>query len=364
MPVFFILIFVSYLLGNIYVFVRGLQVIGHLSPVFRMIFSIVYVMLALLLVVMIFLRGSKHVPASLGHILFQVGSGWLVFILYMVVFLLCFDLIRVFNHSFHYGFHISILLTISLLVYGYINYQHPIKQVINIPVSKSVPQQDKIKIVAVSDWHLGLGTNMKRLKKDVDRINAEKPDLILIAGDLIDNDVTTVVMQEMDREINRLHAPMGVYMAPGNHEYISGIDKSVDFIKKTTLTILKDSMVTLPCGLQIIGRDDISNRHRMSAKEWAALTDSSKPIILIDHQPNQLADAQLIGADLQVSGHTHNGQFIPITFLTNNLFELGYGYKKSGDTHYYVTSGIALWGPPFRIGTKSEIAVVGVEFRE
>jgi len=362
MPVFFILLFVSYLLGNIYVFVRGLQALGHHSAVIRVIFCIVYLIVALLLIVMMFLRGSKQIPASLAHVLFQIGSGWLVFILYMVVFLACADLIRVFNHSFQYGFPISFILTISVLLYGYINYQHPKKQVINIVVNKPVTQHENLKIVAVSDWHLGFGTNNKRLIKDVDRINAEKPDIILIAGDLIDNSVIPVITQEMDKEINRLDAPMGIFMTPGNHEYISGIDKSIDFIRKTNIQILRDSMVTLPCGLQIIGRDDHSNRRRVSAKEWAALTDPAKPILLIDHQPNQLSDAQLIKVDLQVSGHTHNGQFFPFTLVTKSLFELNYGYKKTGDTHFYVTSGIALWGPPFRIGTNSEIVVFDVHF--
>ena len=120
---------------------------------------------------------------------------------------------------------------------------------------------------------------------------------------------------------------------------------------------MRDSMVTLPCGLQIIGRDDQSNRNRLTAKEWATLIDPSKPIVLIDHQPTYLADAQLIKADLQVSGHTHDGQFFPFSLLTKALFDLSYGYKKTGDTHYYVTSGVALWGPPFRIGTNSEIVV-------
>ena len=357
MPVFFILILVSYLLGNIYVFVRGLQALGHLSSAFKVIYSVVYLLGASLLIIMMIFREARHIPASLGHILFQTGSAWLVFILYMVVFLGCTDLISVFNRSFQHGFYISLLLTISLLTYGYINYQHPVKQVINITVDKPVTQQDNIKIVGISDWHLGFGTSNKRLKQDVDRINAEKPDIILIAGDLIDNSVTPVISREMDRELNRLHAPMGIYMAPGNHEYISGISQSTDFIGKTNIQLLKDSMVTLPCGLQIIGRDDYINRNRLSAKEWVALADPSKPTILIDHQPNHLTDAQLIKADLQFSGHTHNGQFFPFTFITGRLFELSYGFKKSGDTHYYVTSGLALWGPPFRIGTSSEIAV-------
>ena len=357
MPVFFILLLVSYLLGNIYVFVRGLQALGQISLVFKGIYCTVFWTIALLLFVIMLLRGSKQIPVSLGHTLFQIGSGWLVFILYMVIFLACTDLFRVFNSSYHYGYHLSLLLTISLLIYGYIHYQHPVKQVINISVNKPAPQQDKLKIVAVSDWHLGFGTNLKRLRKDIDRINAEKPDLILIAGDLIDNDVTPVITQEMEKELNRLQASMGIYMAPGNHEYISGINQCMEFINKTDIQLLKDSVATLPCGVQIIGRDDFSNRNRLSAHDWKNLIDPSKPIILLDHQPSHLDDAQTINADIQFSGHTHNGQFIPFNLVTKYLFELSYGYKKTGDTHYYVTSGIALWGPPFRIGTDSEIVV-------
>ena len=126
--------------------------------------------------------------------------------------------------------------------------------------------------------------------------------------------------------------------------------------------MLKDSLVTLPNGVQIIGRDDASNGSRLKANDWAVLVNLSKPIILLDHQPTHLKDALHIKADLQISGHTHNGQFIPFKYLTNYLFELSYGYKKNGATHYYVTSGIALWGPPIRIGSQSEIALFECTF--
>jgi len=364
MPVLFILLFISYILGNIYVFVRGLQALGQLAVVWKTMYCTVFLAGSLLLIVIMLLRDSKHLPFSPGHVLFQIGTGWLVFTLYMVVFLACTDLIKVFNSSFSRGYTVSLLLTFSLLVYGYVNYQHPRKQVINIAVNKPASHQGHLKIVAISDWHLGFGTNHKRLRKDIDRINAEKPDLILIAGDLIDNSITPVVSQEMDKELNRLQASMGIFMAPGNHEYISRINPCIDFIRKTNIQLLRDSAVTLPCGVQIIGRDDRSNRDRLSAAEWANLINPSKPVILIDHQPAQLEDAQQIKADLQISGHTHQGQVIPLNFLTNYLFDLNYGYKKTGDTHYYVTSGIALWGPPFRIGTNSEIVVIHCSFTQ
>ena len=362
MPFFFLILLAGYILGNIYVFVRGLQALGHLSFFFRCCYSVVYLLCSLLFVSFFAFRHSKQIPFTLGHVFYQVGTGWLIFVLYMVIFLAVTDLIKVFNRSFDYGFYISLLLTFSLLVYGFINYQHPKKQVINLSVNKPLVNADKLKIVAISDWHLGLGTSKNRLKRDIDLINAEKPDIILIGGDLVDNSVVPAVTQAMDKELNRLQARLGIYMAPGNHEYISGINACKDFLLKTNIQLLKDSLVTLPCGLQIVGRDDHSNRNRMSANDWAILIDNTKPVVIIDHQPYNLHEALQMKADLQISGHTHNGQIIPLKYLTDYLFEMSYGYKKTDQTHYYVTSGLSLWGPPFRIGSHSEIVIFECSF--
>ena len=362
MPGFFILLLISYILGNVYIFVRGLQALGHLPLAFRGTFSVLYWICVLLLVLSFAFRDSKQIPFCVGQTIFHIGSGWLVFTLYMVIFLACTDFIRLFNKSFSYGFFVALSLTICLLIYGYINYKHPNKQVINISVNKPATGNDNIKIIATSDWHLGYGTDRKLLKKYIDLINAENPDIILIGGDLIDNSVTPVVLQEMDKELNRLNAPMGIYLAPGNHEYISGIKECADFISKTKIQLLKDSVITLPCGLQIIGRDDFSNKNRLTANELSKLIDPSKPTVIIDHQPNNLSEAQNLGVDIQFSGHTHDGQVIPLKFLTDRLFDISYGYEKRENTHYYVSSGLAIWGPPFRIGTNSEYVIFECSF--
>ena len=364
MPFFFIFILVGYILGNVYVFIRGLQALGHLSSIFKACYCVCYLICSLLFLSFFAFRNAKQIPFSLGHVFYQIGTGWLIFILYMIIFLACTDLIKVFNRSFNYGFYLSLLLTFSLLVYGYLNYQHPKKQVIHLVINKPLLDTDKLKIVAVSDWHLGFGTSENRLKRDVDLINAEKPDIILIGGDLIDNSIVPAVTNEMDKELNRLQARLGIFMVPGNHEYISGFNTCRQFMSKTNIQLLRDSLVMLPGGLQIVGRDDHSNRNRLSVNDWAKLIDGSKPAIVIDHQPYQLQEAQQMKADLQFSGHTHNGQVIPLKYLTDYLFELSYGYKKMGNTHYYVTSGIALWGPPFRIGSQSEVVVFDCFFEK
>ncbi|MDR1380731.1 MAG: metallophosphoesterase [Tannerella sp.] len=365
MPVFFILLLGSYILGNVYIFVRGMQALGQISSVLKWTCGLAYWAGALMLFAVFALRNARQIPFSLGQVLFHTGSSWLVFTLYMVIFLACMDFIKVFNHSLQYGFVISLLLTFGLLAYGYIRYQHPDKQVFHIHINKPLINRDRLKIVAVSDWHLGLGTDRGKLKRDVDLINAEKPDVIIIGGDLIDNSIIPVAGQEMDRELNRLHAGMGIYMTPGNHEYISGMEDCAGFIGRTRIKLLRDSIVTLPCGLQIIGRDDRSNRNRLPVGDLVRLTDKSQPVFLIDHQPYDLDETASSGAvDIQFSGHTHNGQVFPLSLLTGYLFDIGYGYEKRGNTNFYVSSGFALWGPPFRIGTCSEMVVFECSFAE
>ena len=203
----------------------------------------------------------------------------------------------------------------------------------------------------------GNGTGKASLKKYVEMINAQHPDLILISGDLIDNSVVPLYTENMAEELANLKAPMGIYMVLGNHEYISGIDESIRYIKSTQIQLLRDSVVTLPNGIQLIGRDDRHNRKRHSLQELMVNIDKSKPIILLDHQPFDLEKTEAAGIDLQFSGHTHHGQIWPINWVTDYIFEQSHGYRQWGNSHVYVSSGLSLWGPPFRIGTHSEMVI-------
>jgi predicted MPP superfamily phosphohydrolase len=311
-----------------------------------------------------FLRNAKSIPFSAGHFIYQFGTSWLIFILYMVIFLAANDLLRLFIRNFSSGFFLSFGLTICLFIYGYINNQHISKQVFNIHINKPSDGIKSLKIVAISDWHLGLGSSKSQINNIISQINREKPDLIMIAGDLIDNSVQPVNAQQMNKDLDRLEAKTGIYMVPGNHEYISGMEACKQFVQKTKITLLIDAMVTLPCGLQIIGRDDRSNRRRMSEADWKNITDRNKPIIILDHQPAYLEDAQTLGADIQIGGHTHHGQIIPLTWLTDYMFDISYGLVKQENMNYYVSSGVSLWGPPFRIGTNNEIVVFNITFKD
>ena len=286
--------------------------------------------------------------------MYTVGTGWLVFILYMAVILLVLDILSLVHFPSHYKFLIALAVVVPLLSYGYINYTHPKTRVIEVPI---LPNGcEPMTIVGVSDVHLGYGTSNSRLKRYVDMINAHEPDAIIIAGDLIDNSVEPLYKANMAAELNKLDAPEGIYMVPGNHEYLSGIRESENFIKQTPIQLLRDSTAYLSNGVRIIGRDDRSNHRRKSVSELTKGADSSTATILLDHQPLELDATRENNVGLQFSGHTHRGQIFPLSLITDKLFEQSYGLTNDR-SYIYVSSGLSLWGPPFRIGTDSELIV-------
>jgi len=362
MAVFFIMMLLVYLAGNIYVYMRGLQAIHHLPVWIKWLYGITYWLVAVSFI-SVFLFRNAGVSISLSRFLFEIGTGWLIFTLYMVMLLACFDLIRLFNHTVPNSFIPSFLLTICLLTYGYIRYQHPVTKVINIVINKPLTDSESsIKIVAFSDVHLGLGTVKSKLKKYVEMINAQEPDLILISGDLIDNSIVPVKNQQMLEELSLLKARSGIYMVLGNHEYISGIEDCMQFLALSPIHVLKDTVVTLPNGIQIVGRNDRSVRTREKLNHLIRDINPDQPVIVLDHQPVEIDEAVEVSSDLLICGHTHNGQVWPLNWLTSRMFEIGYGYEKREQTHIYVTSGLSLWGPPFRIGTQSELVVFHLSF--
>ena len=361
MKIMFLSMIAAYLCGNIYIFIRALQTLSSLALGWKLLFFICYWIAALSLVFTFFMRHIE-LPESLSQSLFSIGSVWLVFTLYMVLALLVFDLLRLFLPVLKqpYGFFFSLGLTACLLTYGYFNYKHPDINRINITLDKPLAG-DSLKVVAISDVHLGNATRNPQLAIFVDMILAENPDLIVIAGDLIDNSLLPLYQQNMAQELNRLKAPMGIYMVPGNHEYISGMEECKRFLEKTPIRLLCDSMVTLPNGLQLIGRDDRSNRRRLSLTNLMEKVDNNKPILLLDHQPYEVAQKDSIGIDIQFSGHTHHGQVWPMSLLVENMYEQSHGYRQWPHSHVYVSSGLSLWGPPFRIGTDSDMAVMMIQ---
>ena len=226
MKLFFLLFFAAYVGGNIYIFVRLMQLLSGMSWPLKTIVAVLFWVVAFAMVIALFARNAG-LPDVVMRMLYQVGSVWMVFTLYMVLALLVFDVAKIFIPSMRFGLLYAAGITISLLVFGYWNYRHPKVEHIDIELDK--PVKEALTIVAVSDVHLGDGTDKKALTRYVKMINEQQPDLILIGGDLIDNSLKPVREQRMEEELNELKAPLGIYMVMGNHEYISGAEECKEF---------------------------------------------------------------------------------------------------------------------------------------
>lgn len=350
----FLAMMAAYVGGNIYIFVRLLQQMSGAPVWVRVLAGVLFWSVALALFAAIGLRDAG-LPASISRTMFTLGSVWMVFTLYMVIALIATDLAHWVAPSFKCGFWVALAAVGALLAYGYWNYRHPRVVELDLTIDRPI-EGGQMRIVAVSDIHLGEGTGNKSLRRYVDMINAQHADVVMIAGDLIDNSVAPVKRDRMDTLLSQIEAP--IIMAAGNHEYISGIERVEEYLRTTPVQLLRDSIVRLPNGVQVICRDDRSNRHRAPLAELVAQADTTRPIVVLDHQPYHLAKADSLGIDLQISGHTHRGQVWPLNLLTDRMYEQSHGYRRWSRAHIYVSSGLSLWGPPFRIGTQSEMAVI------
>lgn len=351
-----------YVAGNGYVFWRLWQVMSPMPMALRVGFAVVFWTVAMLFFVAMAMRNSEHSPV-LTKAMMWLGTTWMVFILYMVLATALFDIVHLFVPALNHGVLYALGITTALLVYGSINYHHPRVEHIDVELDKSIAG-DGMRMVMASDIHLGYGTDRRDLERYVEMINREQPDVVVIVGDLIDNSITPVLRERMGEVLDRIDAPNGVYVVPGNHEYISGIEACEAFIRDTKATLLRDSVVTLHSGIQIVGRDDRMNRHRKSLDELVAGVDMSRPVVVLDHQPYDIARSNALGVDIHLSGHTHRGQIWPLSLLTDAMYDQSHGYRRWSHTHAYVSCGLSLWGPPFRIGTHSDLAVIDIRGRE
>ena len=347
-----------YLGANFYIFVRLVQAIAALPMWLRVLFGVVYWLSACGMFVSFALR-NVALPEFLHRTLHVVGTSWLLFTFYMVVALFVADVAHWIWPSFHHGVWYALGVTLAILVAGYINYRNPRVEHITIETERPI-EGGRLRLVAISDVHLGRGTTRADLARYVSIINNENPDMVVIVGDLIDNSILPVKRVDMCREFERIEARYGIYMAAGNHEYISGINECRNYLKTTPIQLLLDSVAQPLNGVEIVCRDDRQNLRRAKLDTLLEGCDSECFKIVLDHQPNAIPESQKNNVDLHLSGHTHRGQVFPLNILTDHLFEQSHGYRKWGDTHAYVMTGLSLWGPPFRIGTHSELLVVDI----
>ena len=330
--------------------------------------TVVGVMVAAFLLLFVGIFGSRwNMPFALNVVVYEIGTSWIMILLYLFMIFLALDLGRLchvvpatlLNDSTKGTLGITLLVT-AIFVYGNIHYNHKYRQPLTLTTNKELKRP--LKVVMMSDLHAGYHNRRAEIARWVDMINAEHADLILIAGDIIDNSTKPLDYEGVAQEFRRLNAP--VMACLGNHEYLAGTPNAQHFFDEAGITLLRDSVVEWE-GLRIVGRDDRSNPHRKSIKELLGNTSTLNPppstfTILLDHQPYNLVEAEQTGVDFQLSGHTHRGQVWPISWITDAVYECSFGEWQRGATRYYVSSGIGIWGGKFRIGTRSEYVVAEI----
>jgi len=375
--IFFGTVLLIYFSINFLIYTRGLQAFS-LSPVWRKSY-----ITAFWLIVSCFIVGEilEHTHSSLAsEWIYRVGAFWLAFMLYFTLTILLFDFIRLLNYFFHFlpemtqtlKFRIGIftVVFVSLVVLaGHINALNTRVREISLNIHKKIKGNPEMKVLMASDIHLGALIGENREERLVNIIINQKPDLVLLCGDLVDGDVASALRKNLGRQIQKIKTPLGVYAIAGNHEYIGGIQKTLPYLESININILRDKTLILPNGVQLVGRDDRDNRRmgdsagRKSLKELMTELDKSYPIIVMNHQPFNLDEAVTEGGvDLHLSGHTHHGQLWPLNYITKAVFELSWGFLKKGDTNFYVSSGFGSWGPPVRLGNTPEVVVFNLKF--
>jgi uncharacterized protein len=257
----------------------------------------------------------------------------------------------------------SFVLIVALLVYGSFNAYSPVVRSYDVHIPKFNPASPSMKIVMAADMHFGLLSGKDHAARLVREINAIQPDLVLFPGDIVDDEIRTFVEHGIDQTLSNINARYGVYASLGNHDKHRGqMQQLIDTIEASGIKVLYDEAITIEDSVTLIGRKDRSDRPRAELASLTSGLDSSKPWILLEHQPYELDIAQQQGIDLMVSGHTHRGQVFPGNLITDRIYEIDWGYLQKQQLHAIVTSGFGFWGPPIRIGSRSELIQINITF--
>ena len=282
-----------------------------------------------------------------------------------------------------YGAVCAVLITV-IGAYGVINAHNIKTNRYEITVEKGSARINELNVVLIADLHMGYNIGRRSMRDMANLINVENPDAVVIAGDIFDNEYKALDNPDELAEIFRgIKTKYGIYACYGNHDVaerlLAGFTFSGDakkqsdvrmdeWLKSAGITLLRDEYVLIDDSFYIYGRPDYQKPgrgidKRKTPQEVTENLDKSKPIIVIDHQPRELGELADAGVDVDLCGHTHDGQVFPGNLTIKLMWENACGYLKKGNMHNIVTSGVGLFGPNMRVGTDAEICPIHIVFK-
>ena len=358
----------------------------------------------LVIVLWIFFGASPGIafllPAGTGirRIMEYIGNYWLGIILYMAIVVAVFDLVRVLWKHFRkrtpQSVHLrrnrmlagvlGLVLIAGISGYGMVNAAIIRTTPYQVSIPKDGGKLSSLKIVLAADLHLGYSVGKTQMRQMVEKINRESPDLVVIAGDVFDNDYEAMDDPEaLISILQGIQSKYGVYACYGNHDVSEKIlagftfdragekkesDPRMDsFLERAGIRLLKEEWELIDGSFYLYGRPDQERpgrgvEVRKTPAEFTAGLDDEKPIVVLDHEPRELQKLADAGVDLDLCGHTHNGQVFPGNVIIKLFWENACGYMQKDGMHNIVTSGVGLFGPNMRVATVPEICIVNVNF--
>lgn len=356
----------SYIIPNIYLFIRIWQLFIRKE-------QRIYYILIYLVLFFIYPAGnllSEKLP--LAAKVFSGAANYLLpFFLYLFLLVVLIDAVLLLNMLvklvprknlrskafMNGGLYAILLCSMIIVIAGIINFNtiRITGYEITIPRKSSVLKE--IRIAFVSDFHLHPGINKRFVVRFVDKIKEARPDLMLYGGDITEGSVNDRETEHLEELLKNISPVFGSFGVPGNHDHYAGENMN-NFFTRSGIVLLVDSITVIDNSFVLVGRNDSRERTRKSVENLTFGIPDSLPVILLDHRPSEIEQISRTGADIAFSGHTHHGQLFPINLITRKVYELSYGYMKKRNTHFFVSSGIRLWGPPVRTVGRSEIIVV------
>jgi len=368
MIIFLLTFFCLYGGINFYAFARARSIFNFPGAV--QLILIVLLVLLILAPVMVRLAENLHLEESARAIAY-IGYLWMAFVFLFFFLSISLDVIRYLSVFFCPGaksiplktifFGMAVFLSFVLVVYGFWDAQRIRIKTLEVQTEHVLPNDGRIRIVQISDVHVGLIIRQERLHALIDAVRQANPDILVSTGDLLDGELDNV-MPEAEKFVS-IKPAFGKYAIMGNHEYYAGIERSLAFTKKAGFEVLRDE-VRQVAGISIFGADDITvarfglRKDKRAFDELLASNSNRGFVLLLKHQPFVNEKENF---NLQLSGHTHGGQIFPFRLITHLIYPNDYGYfELGGNKLLYVSRGTGTWGPPVRIFAPPEITIIDI----